>query len=86
MKIHCFSLNGTSQGYGKTPCLTGALSLVLALILFFSCAPKPMTLEEAKQVTVSISEKSFTPPPRGIQDILAILEGTPGCPGDHVAR
>ncbi|MFH1481418.1 MAG: tetratricopeptide repeat protein, partial [Pseudomonadota bacterium] len=69
MKIHRFSLNGTSQGYGK-------LSFILAFILFLSCAPKSMTLEEAKQVTVSTSEKSFTPPPRGIQDILSILEGT----------
>ena len=33
-----------------------------------------MSIEEAKQVSVSMSGKSFVPPPRRIDDILAILE------------
>ena len=33
-----------------------------------------MSLKEAKQVTVSMSEKSFVPPPRRIDDILATLD------------
>lgn len=33
-----------------------------------------MSIEEAKKVTVSMSKKSFTPPPRRIDDILTVLE------------
>ena len=56
------------------------LASVLAFSLLISCVPtkdaKEMTLQEAKQVTISMSGKTFTPPPRTIKDILAILEGT----------
>ncbi|MFC1811463.1 CHAT domain-containing protein [Thermodesulfobacteriota bacterium] len=48
--------------------------LVLILFLFPACVKKKMSLKEAKQVTVSMSEKSFVPPPRRIDDILAILD------------
>jgi CHAT domain-containing protein len=48
--------------------------LVLALSLFPACVKKKMSLKEAKQVTVSMSEKSFVPPPRRVNDILAILD------------
>ena len=50
-----------------------AISLILALTLFPSCAGK-MSLEEAKQVTVSMSGKSLVPPPRRINDVLAIMD------------
>jgi CHAT domain-containing protein len=33
-----------------------------------------MSIEEAKKVTVSMSDKSFIPPPRRIDDILTVLE------------
>lgn len=52
---------------------TPAILLILALTLFPSCAGK-MSLEEAKQVTVSMSGKSFVPPPRRINDVLAIMD------------
>jgi len=47
--------------------------LLVILVLFSACASK-MSIEEAKQVTVSLSEKSFIPPPRRIDDILSILD------------
>ncbi len=46
---------------------------LLIIILWPACAEKKMTLEEAKQVTVSMSGEAFVPPPRRIDDILAIL-------------
>ena len=53
-------------------CATVLLVLVLSLVP--ACVEKKMSLKEAKQVTVSMSEKSFVPPPRRIDDILAILD------------
>jgi len=50
-----------------------AVLIVLILPLFSGCVEKKMALKEAKQVTVSMSEKSFVPPPRRIDDILAVL-------------
>ena len=46
---------------------------LLLFILWPACAEKKMTLEEAKQVTVSMSEEPFVPPPRHIDDILNLL-------------
>jgi CHAT domain-containing protein len=40
--------------------------------MFTACSGK-MSVEEAKQVTVSMSGEAFVPPPRRIGDILAIL-------------
>ncbi|RLC30802.1 hypothetical protein DRH13_03875, partial [Candidatus Woesebacteria bacterium] len=49
--------------------------LILLPIAFLpACASKKMSIEEAKQIAVSMSEKSFVPPPRRIDDILAILD------------
>jgi len=54
-----------------------AIALVAIMSLLFSCVPeRKMTLEEAKQVTVATGARTFTPPPRTIDDILAILERT----------
>jgi len=47
--------------------------LLVILVLFPACAGK-MSVEEAKQVTVSMSGEAFVPPPRRIDDILSILE------------
>ena len=47
--------------------------LILILNLFPACAQK-MSVEEAKQVTVSMAEESFVLPPRRIDDILAIID------------
>ncbi len=51
-----------------------ALFLISILIFFTACAGKQMSIEEAKQVTVSMSGKSFVPPPRAINDIIDILD------------
>lgn len=48
--------------------------ILLSLVLFLSCVKQKMSLKEAKQVTVAMSEKSFVPPPRRIGDILAVLD------------
>ena len=50
-----------------------ALLLILIPALLPACT-KRMSLEEAKQVTLSMSGKSFVPPPRRIDDILTVLE------------
>jgi len=47
--------------------------LILILVISPACSAKKMSVEEAKQVTVSISKTAFIPPPRRIDDILAIL-------------
>jgi CHAT domain-containing protein/predicted negative regulator of RcsB-dependent stress response len=53
----------------------GTIVFLLAclLILFSACAGK-MSVEEAKQVTVTMSGEAFVPPPRRIDDILSILD------------
>jgi CHAT domain-containing protein len=48
--------------------------LISILIFFTGCAGQKMSVEEAKQVTVSMSGKSFVPPPRAINDIIDILD------------
>jgi tetratricopeptide (TPR) repeat protein len=53
------------------------LFFVLISVLFPACAKK-MSLEEAKQVTVTMEGRSFTPPPRRINDILAFLDQPSG--------
>jgi len=53
------------------------ISFFLIVIIsgaFFGCAPKQMTLDEAKQTTISMRGKSFVPPPRSIDDILNMLD------------
>ena len=52
------------------------LFFLLALFLLSACTEKKMTLEEAKQVTVSMRQESLVPPPRRINDILSILDQT----------
>jgi tetratricopeptide (TPR) repeat protein len=49
------------------------LVFVFLLVVLIGCAGK-MSVEEAKQVTVSMSGEAFVPPPRRIDDILSILE------------
>lgn len=49
------------------------ICLFLILILFPACAGK-MSVEEARQVTVSMSGKSLVAPPRRINDILTALD------------
>ena len=58
----------------KTLPKSTACILSITLVLFLACASQKMSLEEAKRVTVTMSDESFVPPPRRINDILAILD------------
>ncbi|PQP35577.1 hypothetical protein C6A37_01840 [Desulfobacteraceae bacterium SEEP-SAG9] len=51
---------------------TAILMILIVVVLLPSCAGK-MSLDQAKQLTVSMSGKPFIPPPRRIGDILNIL-------------
>lgn len=48
--------------------------LFITLVLFPACAGQKMSLEEAKRVTVTMGDESFVPPPRRINDVLAVLD------------
>jgi len=50
--------------------------LFVVSVLFSACTGKKMSGEDAKQVTVSMSDESFIPPPRRINDILSVLSQT----------
>ncbi len=52
----------------------GFLTIGLILCILSSCVEKKMTLEQAKQVSVSMRQVSFVPPPRSIEDILSVLD------------
>ena len=58
----------------KTLPQSTACILFATLVLFPACAGQKMSLEEAKRVTVTMGDESFVPPPRRINDILAILD------------
>ncbi len=75
MVIHCDFIRKYFAKFSSV-ILSGCIKilLVLIIVLFTACAEKRMSLKEAKQVTVSMSEKSFVPPPRRIGDILAVLD------------
>ena len=62
------SLLSTNAVFGGT-----AVFFIFTLALVPACT-KRMSLEEAKQVTISVSGKSFVPPPRRIDDITKILD------------
>ena len=51
-----------------------ACILFITLVLFPACAGQKMSVEEAKKISVKMSEKAFIPPPRRIDDNLAILD------------
>jgi len=53
--------------------VSGLIVIAFIPLLISSCATK-MTLEEAKKVTITTTEKSFVPPPRKSQDIHALLK------------
>jgi hypothetical protein len=47
--------------------------LLLIASLFSACTEK-MSVEEARQISVSMGDKSLIAPPRRIDDILAVLD------------
>ena len=61
-------LLSTNAVFGGT-----AVFFIFTLALVPACT-KRMSLEEAKKVTLSVSGKSFVPPPRRIDDITKILD------------
>ena len=50
------------------------LGAVLLLPALAACQTKSVSLEEAKQITATFEGSTFTPPPRTIKDITAILD------------
>ncbi len=56
--------------YARKKLLSG---VVILSILLTSCVEKKMTLHQAKEVSVSMRQTSFVPPPRSIDDILDVL-------------
>ena len=70
---HTFFNRRLSRFLTNTPSFDAVVFLSLILTLLFACA-SPMSVDEAKQVTLSMSEESFVPPPRRIDDILAVLD------------
>jgi CHAT domain-containing protein len=48
----------------------------VVIVVFFQACARKMSVEEARQVTVSMSNGSFVPPNRNIEDMLAFLEKT----------
>ena len=48
-------------------------------------ADSPMSVEQAKKVTITLSQKSFEPPPRRINDILDVLN-QPCPPVGHITQ
>jgi len=52
---------------------TSFVFLLLIPLLFLDCSGQ-MSVEEARQVTVSMGDKSLTAPPRRIDDILSVLD------------
>ena len=58
----------------KTLSKSTACILVGILVLFPACAGQKMSLEEAKKITVAMADESFVPPPRRINDVLAVLD------------
>jgi len=58
----------------KTLPKSTACILFITLVLFPACAGQKMSLEEAKKVTVTMGDESFVPPPRRINDVLAVLD------------
>ncbi|MCK4988671.1 MAG: hypothetical protein KAS40_24215, partial [Desulfobacterales bacterium] len=71
-KYHTFLRRSLSLFFTKSCLFESALLIVLILILFSGCV-STMSVDEAKQVTLSMSEESFVPPPRRIDDIVAVL-------------
>ena len=75
MENYELSFNQSFLRYSINPieCLM-ASAIIFVIGFLLACAKEKMSVEEAKRVTVAMSEESFVPPPRRIDDILAILE------------
>ena len=47
---------------------------VASLSLLTSCSHQSLTIDEAKEVTMSVRSNSFVPPPRRSYDIVELLK------------
>ena len=54
--------------------LSRSFVLILLIPSLFSACAVQMSVEEARQVTISMDDQSLTPPPRRIDDILSVLD------------
>lgn len=74
MKIHSILLHQPTSRliFYKSLCPYIAV-IVIIIALFPACAEKKMTLKEARQITISVSGRQLTPPPRRSYDIIEIL-------------
>ena len=80
MKKHrYFSKLSSVELWGNTYPSNLLLFFILISFLFPACTKK-MSLEEAKEVPIVISGKSFVPPPRRIDDVTKILDQNPPDP------
>jgi tetratricopeptide (TPR) repeat protein len=52
---------------------SSAVFLIFVAISLLACAEKRMSIEEAREASISTNTESFVPPPRRIDDILTIL-------------
>ena len=51
-----------------------ALFLLIFIVFTVSCVGSQMSVEEAKEVAITIEKEPFIPPPRRTYDVLAVLE------------
>jgi len=63
IRLHAFLRVPVSLPWKRCQPLNVATLIIPILVILPACMEKRMTLEEAKQVTISMSEKAFTPPP-----------------------
>ena len=66
----------TKQSITNVATLNRIGLFVTALLTFWvtGCVEQKMTVKDARQVTVTMQDTAFTPPPRKINDVLAVLE------------
>jgi len=78
-------MNTKAQSTGNYSATTSRLNMsyaaVICILLLVGCVtpdkrgePKAVSLEEAKKITATFEGQAFTPPPRTINDITAILK------------
>ncbi|HIJ55142.1 MAG TPA: CHAT domain-containing protein [Deltaproteobacteria bacterium] len=53
---------------------TDALLMITIILLAVGCVGSRMSVEEAKEVAITIEKEPFIPPPRRAYDVLAVLE------------
>ena len=47
---------------------------IATTLMLPACSHQPLSIEEAKQVTMSVQKATFAPPPRRAYDVIELLE------------